>query len=366
MKKIIITGSGGLVGSESVRYFHDLYDEVIGIDNDYRGFLFGEKGSVENNIKDIKKLDKYHHYNIDIRDYEKILYLVSQEKPDAIIHCAGQPSHEKSSEIPYEDFQVNTTGTLNLLELTRLKCKDAVFIFTSTNKVYGDRPNNLILKEKKLRFEFDDIEKEDYSFKGITEKMSIDNTLHSVFGASKVSADIMCQEYGKYFNMNVGIFRGGCLTGKNHQGTQLHGFLSYLTKCIVNDNSYTIFGYKGKQVRDNIHSYDLLNMFWHFYQNPKKGEVYNAGGGRENSLSVLEAITMISYIANKKYENYTISETNRTGDHIWYITDYSKFKKDFPEWEITYPIEKILEEMVAYEIKEKEKNNGILQSTSTR
>ena len=280
-------------------------------------------------------------------------------EPDAISRIKKNlDSVEKE---PITDFSVNAVGTINLLELTRLYCKDSVFIFTSTNKVYGDRPNMLLLKEKRLRYEYDGDNILGCSMKGINEEMSIDNTMHSVFGASKVSADIMCQEYGKYFNMNIGIFRGGCLTGKNHQGTQLHGFLSYLTKCIIHDKPYTIFGYKGKQVRDNIHSYDLINMFWHFYQNPRQGEIYNAGGGRENSLSVLEAISMINYISKSNWDKYIINEDNRKGDHIWYITDYSKFKKHYPSWIISYPIESILTEVINNELQNK--NNGILQST---
>lgn len=348
MKKALITGCNGLIGSQAVDFFVEKNFKIIGVDNDMRSYFFGNQSSTTKIGDELKKKYKENFllYNADIRNYEELKSIFIENSFDIIIHTAAQPSHDWAAKEPITDFSVNALGTLNLLELTRIYCKNSVFIFTSTNKVYGDRPNSLPLKEKKLRFEYDGQNIFGCSFNGITEDMSIDSTLHSVFGASKVSADIMCQEYGKYFDMNIGVFRGGCLTGPNHQGAQLHGFLSYLVKCVINDMPYTIFGYKGKQVRDNIHSYDLVNMFWHFYLNPKKGEVYNAGGGRENSLSVLEAISMISYISNRKYKNFTISETNRIGDHIWYITDYSKFKKDYPEWKITYPIEKILEEMI--------------------
>jgi CDP-paratose 2-epimerase len=247
---------------------------------------------------------------------------------------------------------------MNLLELTRLYCKESTFIFTSTNKVYGDRPNynyntgkiddyNLLVKELDTRYE--GVNRITGELSSVDESMSIDNTKHSVFGASKVAADIMCQEYGKYFGMNVGIFRGGCLTGPNHAGAELHGFLSYLVKCIVHNKPYTIFGYKGKQVRDNIHSFDLVNMFWEFHQNPKQGEVYNVGGGRNNSTSILEAIDTINEIAGTNWKNYTISEENRIGDHIWYITDLSKFKKDYPNWDITISLRETIKEMVEFE-----------------
>jgi CDP-paratose 2-epimerase len=235
-----------------------------------------------------------------------------------------------------------------MLEVTRLNCPKATFIFTSTNKVYGDTPNKLSIQERNTRYEY--VIKDDL-FGSIDETMSIDNTKHSVFGASKVAADVMCQEYGKYFGMNVGIFRGGCLTGPNHAGAELHGFLSYLVKCIIINKQYTIFGYKGKQVRDNIHSWDLVNMFWNFYQNPKRGEVYNAGGGRENSISILEAIDLINKIAGTSWSNYVVSDQNRIGDHIWYISDLSKFKTHYPEWTITISLEETIRQMVEFEKK---------------
>src|SRR5690606_26243257 len=246
-----------------------------------------------------------------------------------IIHAAAQPSHDWAAKEPLTDFSVNAIGTLNLLELTRNYCPKAVFIFTSTNKVYGDTPNYLPLIEKEKRWEVD--ENHHFFKEGIDESMSIDQSKHSVFGASKVAADIMVQEYGKYFEINTGVFRGGCLTGPNHSGAQLHGFLAYLMKCVITGNHYTIFGYNGKQVRDNIHSYDLVNMFWHFYNNPKQGEVYNAGGSRFSNCSMLEAIDLCEKISGKKM-NYSYAESNRIGDHIWYISDVSKFKSHYPDW----------------------------------
>jgi CDP-paratose 2-epimerase len=259
-----------------------------------------------------------------------------------IVHTAAQPSHDWAAKEPITDFTVNANGTLNLLELTRLYSEKAVFIFTSTNKVYGDNPNYLPLVEKELRWEID--ESHPYYTHGIDEKMSIDHTKHSIFGASKVAADVLVQEYGRYFGMNTAIFRGGCLTGPNHSGAQLHGFLAYLMKCTMTGTHYTIFGYKGKQVRDNIHSYDLVNMFWHFYQNPKPGEVYNAGGGRFANCSMLEAIEICQKIVGKQL-SFSYSETNRIGDHIWYISDVNKFKSHFPNWNWTYDIENTLTEM---------------------
>ena len=256
-----------------------------------------------------------------------------------IIHTAAQPSHDWAANEPITDYTVNANGTLNLLELTRQYCPLAVFIYTSTNKVYGDTPNKLPLVELETRWEIDKSHK--YFKHGIDESMSIDHSLHSLFGASKLAADILSQEYGRYFNMNVGVFRGGCLTGPNHSGTMLHGFLSYLMKCAITDEHYKIYGYKGKQVRDNIHSWDLVNMFWHFYQKPRQGEAYNVGGGRHSNCSIQEAITISEKITGKKM-NYSYSETNRIGDHIWYISDLSKFKSHYPEWNWTYNLEDIL------------------------
>ncbi|HTF30932.1 MAG TPA: NAD-dependent epimerase/dehydratase family protein, partial [Flavitalea sp.] len=280
----------------------------------------------------------------DIRDYpalEKIFALYSSDI-SLIIHTAAQPSHDWAAKEPLTDFSVNATGTINMLELTRLYCPNAVFIFTSTNKVYGDNPNLLPLVEKETRWEID--YSHHYFTHGIDEKMSIDNSKHSIFGASKVAADIMVQEYGKYFEMPTAVFRGGCLTGPNHSGAQLHGFLAYLMKCAITGNHYTIFGYKGKQVRDNIHSYDLVNMFWHYYQKPGNGEVYNAGGSRFSNCSMLEAIALCEDITGNKL-SFSYSEANRVGDHIWYISDVSKFQKQYPGWTFKYGIEETLTEM---------------------
>ena len=351
MKVAIITGSAGLIGSESVRFFADKMDLVIGIDNDQRQYFFGKEASTDWSRKQLEKTIKnYEHQALDIRNYEGLKSLFEQYKNDIklIIHAAAQPSHDWAAKEPLTDFSINATGTLNLLELTRLFSPKAVFIYTSTNKVYGDTPNSLPLVELEDRWEIDQNHK--YFKEGIDENMSIDHSKHSLFGASKLSADIVSQEYGKYFGMNVGIFRGGCLTGPNHSGTQLHGFLSYLMKCAVTGDHYTVFGYKGKQVRDNIHSYDLVNMFYHFYKNPKQGEVYNAGGGRHSNCSMKEAINLCEEITGKKM-NYSYAEDNRIGDHIWYISDVSKFKKHYPEWSCKYNLNDILEQIYQQQIK---------------
>jgi CDP-paratose 2-epimerase len=350
MKIAIVTGSAGLIGSQACDFFNEKGFKVIGIDNDMRSYFFGDSASTKESEKSLKlKLKNYEHYNIDIRDYENLDEIFSKYSSDIeiVIHTAAQPSHDWAAKEPLTDFSINATGTMNLLEVTRLNCPEATFIFTSTNKVYGDTPNKSpYIQERETRWEcVDNLG----NLTSIDESMSIDDTKHSIFGASKVAADVMCQEYGKYFGMNVGIFRGGCLTGPNHAGAELHGFLSYLVKCIVNNKPYTIFGYKGKQVRDNIHSWDLVNMFWHFHKNPKKGEVYNTGGGRNNSTSILEAIDKINKIAGNNWSNYTISEENRIGDHIWYISDLSKFKNDYPNWDITINLDETIKQMVDFE-----------------
>jgi CDP-paratose 2-epimerase len=350
MKIAIVTGSAGLIGSQACDFFSKRGYKIIGIDNDMRAYFFGEGSSTKDSLESLKSnINDYEHYNIDIRDYQKINEVFSKYSNDIdiVIHTAAQPSHDWAANEPLTDFSINATGTMNMLEVTRLNCPKATFIFTSTNKVYGDTPNkHKYLYETETRWEcFDGVG----NLFQIDESMSIDNTKHSVFGASKVAADIMCQEYGKYFGMNVGIFRGGCLTGPNHAGAELHGFLSYLVKCIVNDKPYTIFGYKGKQVRDNIHSWDLVNMFWEFHQNPKQGEVYNVGGGRDNSTSILEAIDTINKIAGKNWSNYSQSEHNRIGDHIWYISDLKKFRTHYPNWNITIDLEETIKQMVDFE-----------------
>lgn len=345
MKIALITGSAGLIGSESVQFFSDKFDLIIGIDNNLRQYFFGNDASVEWNNNRLKnEIDKYKHYNIDIRNYSELetIFIKYGAEIGLIIHTAAQPSHDWAAKEPITDFTVNANGTLNLLELTRLYSQNAVFIFTSTNKVYGDTPNYLPLIETETRWEID--ANHHYFKNGIDETMSIDQTKHSLFGASKVAADILVQEYGKYFGMRTGVFRGGCLTGPNHTGAQLHGFLAYLMKCAITKDHYTVFGYKGKQVRDNIHSYDLVNMFWHFYQNPKAGEVYNAGGGRFSNCSMMEAIAICEKITDNKM-NYSYSETNRIGDHIWYISDLSKFKNHYPNWTWKYNLESTLQQM---------------------
>jgi len=344
-KKALITGSAGLIGSESARFFAEKGFEIVGIDNDMRKYFFGEEASTNWNLGKLKEQlgEKYTHYNIDIRenkDVEKVFK--EQGKFDIIIHTAAQPSHDWAAKEPFTDFTVNANGTLVMLENFRKHSPEATFIFTSTNKVYGDTPNELPLVELEKRYEIE--ESHPYYKNGIDESMSIDNSKHSIFGASKVAADIMVQEYGKYFGLHTGVFRGGCLTGPNHSGTQLHGFLAYLVKCIATGQKYTIFGYKGKQVRDNIHSFDLVNMFWNYHQKPRQGEAYNAGGARHSNVSMLEAIEKIEKILGKK-ANYEYVEQNRIGDHIWYVSDVSKFKSHYPEWDFKYGIDDILKEI---------------------
>ncbi|MBA3706238.1 MAG: NAD-dependent epimerase/dehydratase family protein [Bacteroidetes bacterium] len=344
MKTVIITGAAGLIGSDSVRFFCEKGFNVIGIDNDMRKYFFGEEASTKWAINDLMKYENFKNHTIDIRNFEDISKIFNQYAKDIalVIHTAAQPSHDWAAKEPFTDFGINANGTLNLLEATRQFCPNAVFLFTSTNKVYGDTPNFLPLEELESRWEINNAHP--YYANGINEGMSIDNSKHSIFGASKVAADVMVQEYGKYFGMKTGIFRGGCLTGPNHSGAQLHGFLSYLMKCAITGDQYTIFGYKGKQVRDNIHSYDLVNMLWHFFQNPKSGEVYNVGGGRFSNCSMLEAIKICEEISGNKM-NYIYSDTNRIGDHIWYISDLTKFKMHYPGWQQKYDTINIMSEI---------------------
>ena len=346
MKVILITGSGGLIGSEACKYFHQKGYAVIGIDNDMRSYFFGENASTQWNVNKINtSLPNYVHYNCDIRDYSSLEKIFSDFSSDisGVIHTAAQPSHDWAAKEPLTDFTVNANGTLNMLELTRLHCPEAVFIFTSTNKVYGDTPNYLPLVELETRFEIDAIHP--YSKEGIDETMSIDQSKHSLFGASKLAADVLVQEYGKYFGIKTGIFRGGCLTGPAHSGAELHGFLAYLIICTLEHKPYTIYGYKGKQVRDNIHSKDLITAFWEFFKAPRIGEVYNIGGSRHSNISMLEAIKLIDEISGNKL-NYTISDKSRVGDHIWYISDVSKFKSHYPEWQYECDMKNILIEMI--------------------
>ena len=346
MKTILVTGSYGLIGSEVCRYYDNLGYRIIGIDNDMRKYFFNESSKEKNNNS---IYSNYIHFDCDIRNYNKLFLIFKKYSSDIslIIHTAAQPSHDWAAKEPLTDFTINALGTMNLLECTRQMCPEAVFIFTSTNKVYGDTPNNLPLIELENRWELNSYHK---YFNGINESMSIDQSKHSLFGVSKVSADVMVQEYGRYFGLKTGVFRGGCLTGPSHAGAELHGFLSYLIKCFVNDKPYTIFGYKGKQVRDNIHSHDLVSAFHSFYLNPRPGEVYNIGGSRHSNISMLEAINKISNILGKPL-NYTISDDNRIGDHMWYISDVSKFKSHYPDWNYKYDIDMIINEMISSELK---------------
>ncbi len=343
-KTVLVTGSSGLIGAESVRFFTEKGYQVIGIDNNMRKYFFGDEASTDwqgDELKD-KFGSKFIWYKADIRNNDEIEKIFKEHKIDLIIHAAAQPSHDWAAKEPFTDFTVNANGTLVMLENFRLHAPKATFIFTSTNKVYGDTPNFLPLVEQETRFEIE--ETHQYFEKGIDESMSIDQTKHSLFGASKVAADVLVQEYGRYFNLNTGIFRGGCLTGSGHSGTQLHGFLAYLVKCVATGTKYTIFGYKGKQVRDNIHSYDLVNAFYNFSLKPRQGEVYNMGGSRHSNISILEAFTKAEEILEKK-SVYEYSEENRIGDHIWYISDVSKFQSHYPEWKYKFSGDDIIEDI---------------------
>lgn len=345
MKIVLVTGSAGLIGSESVRFFCDRGYTVVGIDNNMRQTFFGEDASTEwnRNCLTEKYGNSYLHYSIDIRDNEAVqtIFKTYSSNIDLIIHTAAQPSHDWAAQDPFMDFSVNANGTLVLLENTRQICPEAVFIHCSTNKVYGDTPNFLPLVEQESRWE---IEESHAYYQGIDELMTIDQSKHSLFGASKVAADILVQEYGRYFGMKTAAFRGGCLTGPSHSGTKLHGFLSYLMKCTMTDHPYTVFGYRGKQVRDNIHSFDLVNAFYHFYQAPRIAEVYNIGGSRYSNCSMLEAIQECEAITDKKL-NWTYAEDNRIGDHIWWISDVQKFKDHYPDWHLSYNVADILKEI---------------------
>ena len=331
MEVVVITGSCGLIGSEAAEFFTQKGFKVVGIDNNMRRYFFGEEGSVEWNQKRLeKKVKNYIHKDIDIRNEEDVENIFKEFNLDIklIIHTAAQPSHDWAAKEPFTDFTINANGTLTLLEMTRRHCPKAVFIFTSTNKVYGDLPNSLPLVELEKRWDLP----EDHPFyNGIDENMSVDQSKHSLFGASKVAGDILVQEYGRYFGMKTSAFRGGCLTGPHHSGAELHGFLSYLMKCCMTGTEYNIYGYKGKQVRDNIHSSDLVSAFYCFYQNPREGEVYNIGGGRSNSCSILEAIDICEKISGKKMK-YKYQDENRSGDHMWYISNLGKFQSHYPEW----------------------------------
>ena len=345
MSIVVITGSTGLVGSEAVNFFCDKGFDVLGIDNNLRKFFFGPDGStswVKKNL--LKRNKKFKNFNIDIRNFQVIEKIFKKYKKNIslIIHCAAQPSHDYGKRNPILDFNVNATGTLNLLELTKLYCPNSPFIFMSTNKVYGDNPNKLSIIEKKTRWE---LSKKNKFYRGIDENFSIDHCTHSFFGVSKTYADLIVQEYGKNVGLQTVCFRAGCITGPNHSGAKLHGFLSYLVKASLAKKKYSLIGYKGKQVRDNLHSYDLVNCFWEFFKKPKRGEVYNIGGGRFSNCSILEALDLVETMTNISIKR-NIIRSPRIGDHIWYISNLSKFKRHYPKWKQKYNTKKILGEII--------------------
>jgi len=343
MKTILVTGSSGLIGSEAVEHFDRQGHRVIGVDNNMREVFFGAQGDTSWNLQRLKQsTKKFEHANADIRDRSGLDELFKGNRLDMIVHCAAQPSHDKARDIPILDFEVNALGTVNLLEATRQHCPEAVFILMSTNKVYGDSPNEIPLRELETRWDYSRPE----DFGGVSEKCRIDQTLHSLFGASKAAADLVAQEYGRYFGMNTCIFRGGCLTGPAHSGVELHGFLSYLVKVALTDGTYSVFGYKAKQVRDNIHSYDVVRAMEEFAANPRPGEVYNLGGGRENSVSMLEAIAQIEAMTGKKLK-WKYVEQARKGDHICYISDLRKLQAHYPKWGITKNLDAIFSEIIS-------------------
>jgi CDP-paratose 2-epimerase len=343
---VLITGSAGLIGSEATRYFAALGMRVVGVDNDMRRRFFGDEASTAWQRERLQAmLPDYEHHDIDIRDGAALDVLFERygKSISLVVHTAAQPSHDWAARDPITDFTVNANGTLNLLQRVREHCPEAVFIFTSTNKVYGDRPNELPLQEHETRWEIDP---EHAYVAGIPESMSVDQSMHSLFGASKLAADVLVQEYGRYFGMRTACFRGGCLTGPSHSGTQLHGFLSYLMMCTLSGRPYTVFGYKGKQVRDNIHSYDLIRAFHAFYEAPRVGEVYNIGGGRHSNCSMLEAIELCQSITGRTLD-HTYSDVARSGDHIWYVSDLARFQSHYPTWALTYDVPAILREIAA-------------------
>jgi CDP-paratose 2-epimerase len=346
MSVAVVTGSSGLIGSETVKFLHEKGLDVVGIDNNMRRYFFGKDGSTEWNTQHLKStLRHFTHVDADIRDQDAVFNIFRQFEKTIVlvVHTAAQPSHDWAAREPFTDFTVNANGTLVMLEATRSFCPAATFIFTSTNKVYGDAPNHLPLVELPTRWELDT--SHHWSAHGIDETMSLDQTMHSLFGASKVAADVLTQEYGRYFEMKTATFRGGCLTGPAHSGAELHGFLAYLVKCGVTGRPYTIFGYKGKQVRDNIHSHDLVSAFWHYHQNPIAGAVYNIGGSRHSNCSILEAIQMIQEMTGRKLTS-TLTDDARQGDHIWYVSDVRKFQHDYPGWGYKYDQRAILAEIV--------------------
>jgi CDP-paratose 2-epimerase len=341
MKKLLVTGSSGLIGSEVCKHFDDLGWQIHGIDNNQRSVFFGSSGDTRwNQNRLMNTLNNFVHHEIDIRDRESVVELIPKIKPDAIVHTAAQPSHDRAASIPFEDFDTDAVGTFNLLEATRRYSVEIPFVHMSTNKVYGDAPNKIKMVELDSRWDYmDDVYKN-----GISESFTIDQSKHSLFGSSKVSADISVQEYGRYFGMPTTVLRGGCLTGPSHSGVELHGFLSYLIKCNIQGKKYTIFGYKGKQVRDNIHSYDVARFIEEFINAPRIAEVYNIGGGKDNSCSILEAFQIIESISGKKML-FEYSEINRIGDHICYYSDLRKMKLHYPNWDITKSLEQTMKEI---------------------
>jgi CDP-paratose 2-epimerase len=345
MSVAIVTGAAGLIGGQSVRFFADKGFEIAGVDNDMRRVFFGPEASTQWHRRELERTIKnYVHFDADIRDREAMAKVFQRYGKDiaVVIHTAAQPSHDWAASDPVMDFTVNANGTLVLLELARAHCPEAPFLFLSTNKVYGDTPNRLPLVERATRWEVE----EDHAFAehGIDESMSIDQTTHSLFGVSKAAADLMVQEFGRYFGMKTACFRGGCLTGSGHSGAPLHGFLSYLMKCAVSGQPYTVHGYKAKQVRDNIHSYDLVNALWHFFQNPRSGEVYNMGGSRFANCSVLEAIGLCEEITGRPM-SWKLGDKARTGDHIWWISDVRRFQNHYPAWRYKYDLRSTLEDI---------------------
>lgn len=341
---VLVTGSSGLIGGEAVGFFDDMGFRVTGVDNNMRREFFGPKGDTSWNRHRLEaSCRNFRHRDLDIRDRQGVDRLFRDERFDLVIHAAAQPSHDLAASRPFEDFDVNAVGTLNLLEACRRHTPEAVFIHVSTNKVYGDGPNRIAMTEHATRFDYADPGFEN----GIPESFPIDQCVHSLFGASKTAGDVLAQEYGRYFGLKTGVFRGGCLTGPTHSGVELHGFLNYLVMTALREGPYTVFGYKGKQVRDQIHSFDVINAFWHFAQRPRAGEVYNLGGGKTNAASLIECVELIAKRTGKR-PVITYSDRPRIGDHVCYYSDLGKFRSHYPEWGLTYPLEAIIDEMAAF------------------
>jgi len=340
--KLLVTGSAGLIGSEFCRFSHQLGAQIHGVDNNQRAVFFGPQGdTLWNRARLGTDLSRYTHHDVDIRNRDAVLHLFQLVKPDAIVHAAAQPSHDLAASMPFEDFDTNAVGTLNLLEAARRSCPESPFVYLSTNKVYGDRPNAIALREMETRWDFADLAFEH----GISEDFSIDQSKHSLFGASKLAADVMVQEYGRYFGMPSCVLRGGCLTGPNHSGVELHGFLSYLVKCNLEGREYRVYGYKGKQVRDNIHSEDVARFIWEFIKTPRVAEVYNLGGGKANSCSILEAFKIAESFSGKE-QHFTYLDENRIGDHICYYSDLRKMLAHYPQWDISISLTETIRQIV--------------------